>query len=218
MPTKILGLSLSLVAPAFFTLLIIPLAINPKVIEPFSTLVSLGILWGLAIAVLGFTRTIEKRPMASIGWKPLDWQSALLAVGFGIVLSLLVPVLTLLASRIFPPSDVGTIAEVASDYPWWLLLLSVLTAGITEEILFRGYPLERLQEFTGSKWISGIISLIFFVAVHATGWNIAHIVGVVLPLGVILTILYFWKQNLKIVMIVHVVINLPLVFMALLTQ
>jgi len=140
-----------------------------------------------------------------------------MAIGLGILLSLLVPVFTLLVNAVFPPSDTGTITQVTSNFSWWILLLSVLTAGITEEILFRGYPLERLHEITGNKWISGVISLIFFVAIHATGWNIAHIIGVVIPLGIILTGLYFWQRNLLFVMIVHVFIDLPLVFIALLT-
>jgi len=59
--------------------------------------------------------------------------------------------------------DSSAVTQVVSNYSWWILLISVLTVGITEEILFRGYPLERLQEITGNKWISGFISLIFFV-------------------------------------------------------
>lgn len=216
MKRTILGLSLSLVAPVIFILFIIPIFIKPNVNEPFSTLVSFGIFWGLAFAVLVFTRVIENLPLTTIGWKPLSWKSALLAIGLGILLSLLVPVLTLLVSAIFPPSNSGTIAQVASDFSWQVLLLSVFTAGVTEEILFRGYALERLQELTGDKWISGLISLVFFVVVHTTGWDIAHIIGVVLPLGIIMTGLYFWQRNLLFVMIVHTVINLPLVFMALL--
>ena len=211
----ILGLSLSLVLPAIFVLFISPIIIQPNVAEPIFVLVGFVFFWGLALAMLGFTKAVENRPLETIGWKPLPWKSALMAVGLGILLSLSVPVLTLLVSAIFPPSDTGTITQVTSNFPWWVLLLSVFTAGITEEILFRGYALERLHEMTGNKWMSGLISLIFFVAVHATGWNAAHIVGVVLPLGIILTGLYFWQRNLLFVMIVHVVINLPLVFMAL---
>ncbi len=217
MQKKILGLSLSLAFPVVFMLFINPIFIKPNVNEPFSTLIGFGILWGLAFLVLVFTRTIEKLPLSSIGWKPLSWKSAVMAIGLGVLLSLLVPVLTLLVSKIFPPSNSGTITQVVSNYSWWILLLSVITAGITEEVLFRGYPLERLHEITGNKWISGVISLIFFVAIHATGWNIAHIIGVVIPLGIILTGLYFWQRNLLFVMIVHVVIDLPLVFIALLT-
>ena len=215
MKKTILGLSLSLAAPAIFVLFIIPIFIKPNVNEPFSTLVSFGIFWGLAFAVLVFTRVVENLPLTTIGWKPLSSKSALLAIGLGILLSLLVPILTLLVSTIFPPSNSGTVTQVASDFSWWILLLSVFTAGVTEEILFRGYALERLQEVTGSKWISGLISLVFFVVVHATGWNIAHIIGVVLPLGIIMNGLYFWQRNLLFVMIVHIAINLPLVFMAL---
>lgn len=158
----------------------------------------------------------EKLSLTIIGWKPLSWKWTFAAIGLGVLLLLLVPVLTLLVSAVFPPSDTGTITQVTSNFSWWILLLSVLTAGITEEILFRGYPLERLHEITGIKWINGLISLIFFVVIHATGWDITHIIGVVIPLGVIITGLYFWQRNLLFVMIVHVVIDLPLVFIALL--
>lgn len=167
MQKTILGLSLSLVVPAGFALFIHPIVIRPNVNEPFSTLVGFGIFWGLAFAVLGFTHAIENRPLATIGWKSLSWKSALMAVGLGFLLSLLVPMFTLLINNIFPQSNSGTLTQVVSNYSWWILLLSVLTAGITEEILFRGYPLERLQEVTGNKWISGLVSLVFFVAVHA---------------------------------------------------
>jgi uncharacterized protein len=215
MKKSILGLSLSLVLPVIFVLFISPIIIQPNVAEPIFVLVGFVFFWGLALAMFGFTKAVENRPLETIGWKPLSWKSALMAVGLGILLSLAVPVLTLLVSMIFPPSDTGTITQVTSSFPWWMLLLGVVTAGITEEVLFRGYALERLHKITGNKWMSGLISLVFFVAVHATGWNTAHIVGVVLPLGIILTGLYFWQRNLLFVMIVHVVINLPLVFMAL---
>ena len=211
------GLSLSLAIPSIYVLFISPVFLKPKADEPLFTLINFGVLWALALGVIIFTHKIEKLPLTTIGWKPLSWKWIFIAIGIGILLSLLVPVLTLLVSAIFPPSDTGTITEVTSRFSWWILLVSVITAGVTEEILFRGYPLERLQEITGNKWISGFISLVFFVAIHATGWNIAHIFGVVIPLGIMLTGLYFWQRNLLFVMIVHVVIDLPLVFIALLT-
>ena len=215
--TTIFGLSLSLATPAIYVLFIGPVFLKPNVYEPLFTLINFGVLWMLAFGVLFFTHKIEKLPLTAIGWKPLSWKWIFIAIGIGVLLSLLVPVFTLLVSAIFPPSDTGTITEVSSRFPWWILLLSVVTAGVTEEIFFRGYPLERLLESTGNKWISACVSLVFFVAIHATGWNIAHIVGVVIPLGIALTGLYFWKRNLLFVMVIHVIIDLPLVFIALLT-
>jgi len=209
-----LGLGLSLLLPAIYTLLISPNFLKPQVEEPSFTLINLAVFWLLALGVLLFTSKGEKLPLASIGWKRLSWKEILSAVGIGILLSLLVPLLTLLTSKIIPSSGEGTIAAVTTNFPWWILLLSTTTAGVTEEILFRGYPLERLLAYTGNKWLSGLISLVFFVAVHAASWNFAHIIGVVIPLGVFLTGLYFWKRNLLFVMIIHTVIDLPLVFMA----
>jgi len=216
MQKKILGLCLSLGIPVFYILFISPFFLRSHVNAQVSTLIDFAVLWGLAFGMLFFTRNVEKLPLTTIGWKSLSWKLTFAAIGLGILLSLFVPVVTLLVSTFFPPSDTGTITQVTSNFSWWVLLLSVLTAGITEEILFRGYSLERLHELTGNKWISGLISLMFFVAIHAIGWNMAHIIGVVIPLGIILTGLYFWQRNLLFVMIVHVVIDIPLVFIALL--
>lgn len=215
MKKAIFGLILSLVIPAFYVLFINPVLVKPNVPVQASILLGFAVLWALAAGVLVYTRTVERLPLATIGWKPLPWKQELLAVGLGIALSLLVPVLTLLTSRVFPPANTGTVTQVATSSTWWILLISVFTAGITEEILFRGYALERLEGLTKNRWVSGLVSLAFFVSIHAAGWNIAHIIAVVIPLGVILTGLYFWKRNLLFVMIVHVLIDLPLVFMAL---
>ncbi len=214
MQKKFFGLFLSLGVPVIYMLFVNPMFVKPAVDEPFSTLIGFSLFWGLAILVLFFTRTVEALPLTSIGWRPLTWKSVLTAIGLGILLSLLVPALTLLVGAIIPQTNSGTVTEVVSSHSWWILILSVITAGVTEEILFRGYSLERLTEITGSKWISGIISLMFFIAVHAAGWNLTHLISVVLPLGAILTSIYFWQRNLLFVIIVHTVIDFPLIIMA----
>ncbi len=42
----------------------------------------------------------------------------------------------------------------------------VLTAGITEEILFRGYPIERLYELTGNMYIAAFLPWLAFTLLH----------------------------------------------------
>ena len=121
MKKTILGLSLSLAVPAIYVLFISPIIIKSIVDEPVSTLVDFGVLWGLACGVLIFTRNVEKLPLTTIGWKPLSWKLALTAIGLGILLSLLVPVLTLLVSTIFPPFDTGTVTQVVSHFSWWII-------------------------------------------------------------------------------------------------
>ena len=80
--------------------------------------------------------------------------------------------------------------------------------------MFGAYPLERVASLTDSMWLAAILSVAAFVAIHLQGWNIAHVLGVVLPMGAILTALYAWRRNLPFVIIVHFFIDLPVVLIA----
>jgi len=215
-PLTYAGLTLSLVVPSIYAVLIGPVLLKPIMPELRYSLIGFGVFWTLTLVLLGFTRLLEKQTLPSIGWLNLSRKQALLAVVLGFILSMLVPLFSLLVGRLVPASQTGSITEVTTIFPWWIILLSVITAGITEEILFRGYPIERLLAGNYSSWLSGGLSLIFFVVIHASGWNLAHLIGVVLPLGLALTGLYIWQRNLLFVIIVHLMIDLPLVFLALL--
>ena len=86
---------------------------------------------------------------------------------------------------------------------------------IFEEVVYRAYLIERSVQLTGSMWPGAIMGLVLFVGMHLGGWNLAHVVGAVLPLGAILTGLYMWRRNLLFVVIVHLLIGLPLILIAL---
>jgi membrane protease YdiL (CAAX protease family) len=131
------------------------------------------------------------------------------------VLSISVPLLTLLASQLLPSTTDGSILDATVQNSWQMLLLGVFTAGITEEIIFRSYLIERLDELTGRPFIAVGVSVLAFTLPHILNWNNTHVVGVVLPLGLILSWLYLSKRNIIFNMIVHIVIDLPLVFIAL---
>lgn len=203
-----------MVLPTVYVLMAGPKFLASIVEELTYTWIGFGILWLFASATIAYVVIIEKQPLSSIGWRSLSFKWGLAAAGMGIILSLLVPIFTLSINAVIPAQQAGSIDDIASGFPWWIVLVSVITAGVTEEILFRGYSLERLLEATGNKWSSAALSLAFFVLIHAAGWNIAHILGVVLPLGAVLTSLYLWKRNLLFVIIVHIMIDLPLVFLA----
>lgn len=209
------GLTLALVAPLLYALVIGPVLLQPRMTPTGYALTGFAVHWALALGLLALTRWGEGRSLVSLGIERLTWRMAALAVGLGVLLSLTVPLLTVLISQIIPAPESGGIVDTASGYTPGILLLSVLTAGITEEILFRGYAIERLIELTRRPWISALISLGVFVLTHLAGWNLAHVVGVVLPLGTILTALYMWRRNLVFVIIAHIMVDLPLVFIAL---
>jgi membrane protease YdiL (CAAX protease family) len=53
-----------------------------------------------------------------------------------------------------------------------VLLLSV---SLCEEIMFRGYFIERVEELTGSTLIAALASCLLFGLAHASGWGFAFI-------------------------------------------
>lgn len=213
LPTAI-GLSISLLVPLFYNLLVGPLLLEPRLNGTSYALIGFGVLWGTTLALFLLVRVGEGQPLSSVGLQRLAWRWVLVAIGLGMALSLAVPLLTVLVSQVIPASETGTIDSATAQYPAWLLVVGVITAGVTEEVLFRAYPLERLIALTRKPWPSAAISFAGFVVLHAQSWNWAHIVGVVLPLGAVLTALYLWRRNVLFVVLVHTLIDLPLVFIA----
>ena len=214
LPTTI-GLIVALAGPFLVQLVLAPLLLQSRVNSSSAVLLSQAMLLLLAGTVIASTRWWERKPWFWLGLRPISWRAALLACVFGVVLVFAVPALTVAVNRLVPPSDGGTVESVASSGPAWLLLIMVLTASVIEELLFRAYLIERLARITGKLWRGALLSLAAFVAFHLEEWNLGHVVGVVLPLGAVMTGLYLWRRNLVFMIITHFVLDLPIVLIAL---
>jgi len=94
------------------------------------------------------------------------------------------------------------IVKALAQFPIWLRILLAFRAGFVEEILYRGYPIERLNLLTGRIWPGAVFCIIIHTVIHLPMglWNT---VGVVFPITVILTWLYVWKRNLTLNITVH---------------
>lgn len=90
------------------------------------------------------------------------------------------------------------------QFPLWALL--VIAAAITEEVLFRAYPIERLIELTGSVWTAAGLSFVAFVLVHVPFWGVGHIVTIS-GISVTFTVLYARYRRLWPVIIMHFLTN-----------
>jgi uncharacterized protein len=121
--------------------------------------------------------------------------------------------LAVLAGRLFPAAQTADGLSAFAHKPAWLVLLAVATAGITEELIFRAYPLERLRTLTGRSWPGVVITLSVFVPLHLP-WGLAHMFGVVLPYGALMTGLYLWRRNLPFVMLTHLLVDVPVFLIA----
>lgn len=163
------------------------------------------IWWILTFSVLIYVRKVEARPLSSIGFRTFRaWDVPLgLAAGFlmltgiaGIYYGLL-PMLHL--------SEGQQVNQLLMTPLWWRIA-SVVRAGIGEEVLFRGYAIERGRELFGSMRIASTLSWLVFTVEHVSTWGWSHLIIAGFG-GLLLTLLYVWRRSLWINIIAHVVVD-----------
>jgi membrane protease YdiL (CAAX protease family) len=174
-----------------------------------SVLFSAMVMWVLVAAVLAVVRYWERRPLASIGLELPDRRQAVVGVAGGVgglVLGLLATGIAVAAFNLEQPDALSAIAELSMP----VKLAIVGTAVITEEVLWRGYPIERLTEVTGSLFIGAVTSFVVFLAIHYPQWGV---VGAV-PQAVFtfaLVGVYVKTRNVVACILTHTVINVAMV-------
>jgi membrane protease YdiL (CAAX protease family) len=171
--------------------------------------------WGICLALLAWVLLVEQRPLASIGIVWGNYLAWLIGAMLGLTILSTSVISVIQASKagkaaVPEGSEEGLMRLVATPARFrWAV---VITAGITEEILFRGYPIERLAELTGSLWLAALIPLAVFTLAHLGGWSLGHLVGVLFG-GGLLTGLYLWQRDLIACMIAHALIDALIIFL-----
>ena len=199
------GLGLALVGVPALSLLELSSLASSKSAQ---FLVSDLIKWAVALGVLAVVVYGERASLGSIG---LRWPSVGdLLIGLGIGLAAVVGglVATGAAISIFdlvPPS----VASAFGALPWEQRVVIILTAVVTEEILWRGYPMERLAQLTGHMGIAAALSGAVFVAVHYPAWGLVGAIPQV-AFTVALVGLYAWRRQLVACMAAHLAINVAM--------
>jgi membrane protease YdiL (CAAX protease family) len=88
-----------------------------------------------------------------------------------------------------------------------LLLFTTLSAGIIEELLFRGYLMPRLQLLLKRAWLTIIISSLIFGLSHYSYGSLSQMINP-LFIGLIFAWHYQKYRNIKVLMICHFLIDL----------
>lgn len=182
-----------------------------RFLAPGQDLLSKGvgelIFWLIGLAIVGYVIAVERRPVSSIGLRQPDWKTFVYGLLGAIVMFASV---ILSFSLIFPLLGLKMnqqAMEQITSTPLWFQTLIFLRAGVVEEILYRGYAIERLQELTGSKWIAALLSIVIFTWAHLAGWGGAQLIVVALG-TIILALLYLWRRDLICNMLAHFLVDL----------
>jgi len=164
-----------------------------------------AIWWAVVALMLVYIRVVERRPLSSIGLRPMGRRDVLVGVAAGIAILAGLAVLYYLVLPRLGLGETDSMNQVLATPLWWRCAL-VLRASVAEEILYRGYAIERLTELTGHRGIAAALSCVAFTVVHLDYWGLGHLLIAGFA-GIALTALYLWRRNLGINILAHAVID-----------
>lgn len=163
------------------------------------------IWWTMVTLLLLFVVYAERRALSSIGFRRLGTKNVLLAVGAGIATLVSLSAVYYALFPLLHVSETPQVNQLLAAPLWWRVL-SVIRGAVGEEILFRGYAVERLEELTGRTTLAGVISCTVFALAHVGQWGWAHLLVAGVG-GAIFTLLYIWRRNIWINAIAHLIVD-----------
>lgn len=143
--------------------------------------------------LLWIVKRWERRPLSSIGLQVNRLRTSLFR---GVCLAVVVLAVTVALYLLLRTIGVRLGEDHVTTFHASLLVVTVsmLRAGIAEEIFYRGFAIERLHSLAGSKLFAGLVSLTIFAVSHyrqGVGGIVAAFV-----LGGILTAAYIKFRDL----------------------
>ena len=158
--------------------------------------------WAFVVLVLLYVALVERRPLSSIGFRRPGVMDLVLGAVTGVLLiGGMIAIYTFVFPALHLQVNTTQLGKIMST-PFWYRVFLVTRAAVAEEILFRGYPIERVRELTGSKLAAALVSIAAFTYAHLSGWGPAQLIVVAYG-AVLLAVLFLWRRNLWANMLAH---------------
>ena len=127
--------------------------------------------WLFCLVLMGIVLYWERRPLSSLGFKPLTSQNLAAGLGLGgfamVGLVLWKFAVEPLLPELNPQTRGGSgSGELPGHFFYWYAPLALVTASFCEEVIYRGYAMERLLLVFKRPWVAVLLSHIAFVLYH----------------------------------------------------
>lgn len=143
--------------------------------------------------------------LAVLGLKPLTLSTLWLAAGTSIALMAGTGVIAVIHRLLKIPLGDRQNFEAIAGKPLNLRIFVVLTAGVIEELLYRGIGIGLGAEVLGNPALAASLATAFFVFAHFR-WRTAHLLQV-LAAGAILSSAFVMTGNLWACMLAHLLVD-----------
>ncbi|MWB96431.1 CPBP family intramembrane metalloprotease [Flavobacterium sp. GA093] len=162
-------------------------------------------IWFSLLLLLLYSLKIEKQPL--LIWKETEYPFSFFTIAlFKTFLKLFLAVLAtgLLMLLFKNPAESAILKKTLALFKsnFLLLFFTCVTAGITEELIFRGYLLPRLELLFKNRTLAIILSSILFGLLHFGYGTLFNIVGPIV-IGLVFALQYEKYRNIKIVILCH---------------
>lgn len=174
-------------------------------------LASQGADWFFALGLIAIVVCWEKRPLSSLGFKPLKVENLCAGLGLGGFLMVGVVVWTYLLAPMVPGLEGATgqdrnAENLPDNFFLWFAPLALVTASFCEEVIYRGYAMERLLRVTKSPWLAVVLSHIAFVLYHLKdGWESVLMLSF---MALLFPLYYLRFRDLTMMIVAHAFIDL----------
>ena len=166
------------------------------------------IYWGIAVVLLFYALKIERQPL-------LLWKEQNNAIGFFLLSVFLlylssigaaiVSAVTILLGEHENNAVTKKIIAIVTGHQAMIFFIA-LTAGVTEELIFRGYLLTRLSQWFKNNVAAVIVSSLLFAALHYKYGSLRELIFTFL-IGAIFSIYYIQYRNIKAIIVTHFLID-----------
>jgi membrane protease YdiL (CAAX protease family) len=141
----------------------------------------------------------------SLGDRPVSIETLVLGAVTATATLFLFALIGIIRRTMGPPNaDITMFARVTALAPLHKLFL-VVTAGITEEILYRGCAIGMGQVLFGSVGVAASLSLLVFTLAHLN-WHASHLISVAVAGGAV-TALFVLSRDLSACILAHTLID-----------
>lgn len=176
-------------------------------VNAFSAITRLA-FWLAAILVVWIAAANVQTWRADIGFAALTWQILLLATVAAVILIAMLGAHQYLQKKFGGMSAAKQLHALQKLFalPFGQRLFLVVTAGVVEEVLYRGYAIGIGQHLLGSVWWAGVASITVFTVIHIR-WGVDHLLAVFVA-ALVLTLLFVFTQNLWACIIAHTIVDI----------
>jgi membrane protease YdiL (CAAX protease family) len=195
-----LGLLIALIGAPLLAALSKLLRLNPLSLVPRLA------FWAAAVAVLVIAAANIEAWHTHLGLEQPTWQSLVLAL---LAAALMLSTLGAHQSaqrkrRKDSPEQLRQLQNILA-LPFSHRCFIVVTAAVTEEVLYRGYAIGVGQHLLGSVWLACVVSVATFTFAHLR-WGLAHLLPVFVS-ALVLSLLFAFTQNLWACIIAHAIVD-----------